>query len=196
MRLATPSSPSTEAAGTKQTLRELDRKTAATTSNVGAVGQSARHAWHGNPVSVPPDASNFFLGASAVVDVNDGIATFESDALLLNQSGRWSLWLQFVSDSTVNGNSSCLLDSTDATLAPWGPFHAAVLDERLRGGGYSFAGVLCQSVYWTGVVTPEQAGNPIYPTLKWRSSTGATDATGSWTLGAHYLGAALSLAGE
>lgn len=192
MRLATPSTPHTEAAETKQTLRELDRRTASSTANIGAVGQSARHAWHGS-ISLPPNAANQSL-TGAVTDVDDGLATYTNGTLLLNRAGRWALWLQMTSDCTVNGNSACWIDSNPA-LAPWGPFFGAIRDDRIRGSGYSFAGYLVQSVSWSGLVTPEQAANPLFPGAVWRSATGANNASADWALTAHYLGGTLDAAG-
>lgn len=189
MRLAVPSTPATEAASTKQTLRELDRRTATATSNAGAVGASARHSWHGS-ITATPGGSAVFI-TTATTDIDDGVATFSDGVLLLNQAGRWSLWFQYVSDSTVNGNSACSLGCTSAALAPWGPFYDSVRDERLRGGGYALAGKLTQSVSWTGVVTQAHVLSSIYPTVMWRSSTGGTNATGTWVLSAHFLGSTI-----
>lgn len=193
MRLATPSTPQTEASETKHTLRELDRRTSTATANVGALGVSGRHAWHGS-ITVPPGGSGVALSA-ATTDVDEGVATFVNGTLMLNRAGKWSLWLQYSSDCTVNGNSGCWLDATSPSVAPWGPHFGALRDDRLRGSGYSQAGYLIQSVSWTGLVTAEQATSPIYPGVMWRSATNATDATGDWSLTVHYLGGTLDAAG-
>jgi hypothetical protein len=187
-RLAVPSTLQGTNREIETRLRELDRKTASSSAGVDSALAAARHHWHGSGLV---DAGGIVQALTSwTSDVDDGIATLSSGLLLFNVPGRWSVWLQYVSDATESGNSAAWLEGPSAALSPWGPFTAQLRDERLRGSGYALAGNLTQSLTWSGVVTTAQASAIIRPRVLWRSATGAAQANASWMLTAHYLGAA------
>jgi hypothetical protein len=187
-RLAVPSTGATRARQDESRLRELDRKSSGAAAGVDSLLGVARHHWHGSGLV---DAGGVSTGLTAWInDVDDGIAKLSAGQLKLNREGRWSLWFQYTSDCTEAGNSACWLDGASAALSPWGPNLRQLRDERLRGSGYTQAGNLTQAVVWSGVVLGEQAASPINPRVMWRSASGTAQATGGWTLTAHYLGAA------
>jgi hypothetical protein len=187
-RIAVPTTDATTARQTESRLRELDRKSSGAASVVESVLASGRHHWHGSGLV---DAGGFAINLSTwTPDVDDGIASMSVGQLTLRQEGRWSLWFQYVSDASEPGNSACWLEGASAAVAPWGPFQAQLRDERLRGSGYSQAGNLAQSVTWSGVVTADQVASPIRPRVRWLANGTGVQATATWQLTAHYLGAA------
>lgn len=186
-RLAVPTTVAVQAQRTESRLRELDRKSAGAAAGVENLIASARQTWHGDGLLEPNGVLTNLTDWET--DVDDEVVTFTGGALVLTQPGRWALWLQMGSDCGASGNSIVMLAAESAAVSPWGIF-PELKDERLRGSGYANAGNLCQSVSWSGVVTPEQAMSPLRPRAAWRSSTGANAAIAEWWLSAHYLGAA------
>lgn len=183
--------PSTQASSDRQiqsTLRELDRKSAGAASGVEQLIAARRHHWHGNGTITAGGIAQTLT--TWVEDIDDGIATFTGGDLILSEPGRWSVFLQYTSDSTESGVSACWLEAATGATAPWGPFTGQLRDERYRHGGFSQAGNLVQSVAWNGVVLATQAQSPIRPRVMWRSGGSGAVATGEWILIAHYLGAA------
>lgn len=185
-RLAVPRTDDIMVRRNESRLRELDRKSATATSNVEALISSARHHWSGSG-SVNPGGVTVPLVTWAE-EVNEGVATLAGGALVLTEAGRWSIWLQYQSDSTVNGTSLLVLAAESVGASPWRPA-TELRDERYRASGWHLAGNLTQSVSWSGVVTAEQAASPLRPRVIWRNASGSTGATGSWWMTAHYLGA-------
>lgn len=187
-RLAVPSTSDTRSREVESRLRELDRKSATSATNVESLIAAGRHHWHGNGLV---DAGGITQDLTTwAVDVTDNIAKLTGGALVLNQAGRWSLLFQYRSDATEAGLSACWLESLTAPLAPWGPFQAQLRDDRYRHAGFAQAGFLSQSVRFDGVVTADQAASPIRPRVMWRSGGTGVQATAEWVLIAHYLGAA------
>ena len=187
-RLAVPSTIQGTNREVETRLRELDRKTAGAATGVDSALAAARHHWHGSGLV---DAGGIVQGLTSWTnDVDDGVATLSSGLLMFNIPGKWSVWLQYVSDATEPGNSAVWLEGPSAALSPWGPFTAMLRDERLRGSGYALAGNLTQSVTWSGVVTAAQSQAGIRPRVMWRANGTGVQATGSWILTAHYQGAA------
>lgn len=186
MRLATPSTPTTDASETQQTLRELDRRTATAASGVGALGLNARHSW-----SWPSGTVNVGLDpvqATGWNEVrNDGLVTFDptTSRFTLNRGGRWAIHWKFSSDCTVAGTMAIWLRWE--TPNPLGGIGLRLQDTRYRGAGFAGSGFLDQNVNWVGWVATEEAASPISAWTTWYSG-GSTAATLSYHLNVTYLG--------
>lgn len=193
MRLTVPSTEFTDLAETKQTMRELDRKSqgvgseverlagavAGLDSRLGTVEGFGKHSWFGS-VSVP--AGSDVMVSAFTEDRSGGIATLGGSGLLLNRLGRWSLLWYSYNTSNTNGVSLLYWDWPGGAgpVSPLG-------DQRYRHTGVAGAGILRQPVLWTGWVTAAQAAIPIVPRIYWNGFT-AVNADHDYNLAAEYLG--------
>ncbi|MER5671167.1 hypothetical protein [Pseudonocardia alni] len=193
MRLATPSTEITDAAEQKQTLRELDRRTTNARSGVENLGASARHVWQ-VAISISPNTTTKVTGTPTVYR-DDAVARFGADGnLVLTQPGRWFVGAYVDSDRGAASAMTVSLNQTatggDVSEGGSQDFLdglGALIVTNYRGAGFSNAGRLRQSVTWSGVVTPEEAANPVvFQVYDATSATGAMTVT--FRIIANFLG--------
>ncbi|MGW0523047.1 hypothetical protein [Crossiella sp. NPDC003009] len=115
---------------------------------------------------------------------NGGLIELASGGTLyLSRPGRWALTVQAHSDEGTAGSSKIYLDWPSGA---W--LTRDLADTRLRGSGFAGAGILHQSVSWTGVVTNDQSLNPITVRGAFTPSSGFVRPTYQVWLYADYLG--------
>lgn len=126
-----PTSEVSVAARDESRLRELDRRGAATVSNVGALLVRARHAWTATATVAPapaPARLTTWVPAGAVGSLVEQVG---GGVFRLLRSGVWACGVQAVSDAGAAGNFTMLLQVGDATSSSGG-----YTGEGFGGAGY------------------------------------------------------------